>query len=239
MPKKILFLGSSNVDLVIQVPRFHEPGETIIGGDLVTAYGGKGANQAIAARRLGGDVALITKLGNDHFGRKYRGYLIRNGVPSRFLLRNSGLPTGVALIEVGPQGENRIIVSPGANASLSVPDVKKNRMAWKGLRVFATQLEIPLSTVKRGLHMARKTGAITLLNPSPVVPLPADVLSFVDFLVLNQGEAGLLAGMKVRSKGDLGKTAERLLRKKAGNVVITRGARGIFFKNAFLRSGKQ
>jgi ribokinase len=230
MPNRVLVLGSSNVDLVLKVPRFHDPGETILGGDLVTAWGGKGANQAIAARKLGAEVAFITKLGDDPFGKNYRRYLIRNGLKARYLLGSAGLPTGVALIEVGPKGENRIVVAPGANASLSIQDLKRIPEAWKGVRVFATQLEIPLPTVKAALRLAGRAGAVTLLNPSPVTPLPADVLSTVDFLVLNATEAGRLAGREVRTQGDLCRAAERLL-KKVANVVITRGARGVFYKN--------
>jgi len=113
MSKKILVLGSSNIDLILKISRFHQPGETIIGENLVTAFGGKGANQAIAARRLGGNVALITKLGDDHYGKSYRHYLIQNGLPLKCLLKDKKLPTGVALIELNPKGENRIIVSPG------------------------------------------------------------------------------------------------------------------------------
>jgi ribokinase len=124
MGGRILVMGSSNVDLILRVPRFHNPGETITGGNLVTAFGGKGANQAIAAKRLGGEVLFLTKLGNDSFGESYRQYLTENGLPPRFLLQDKKLPSGVAIIELIPKGENRIIVSPGANGSLSVRDLR-------------------------------------------------------------------------------------------------------------------
>ena len=231
MAGRILVLGSSNVDLILRIPRFHNPGETIIGENLVTAYGGKGANQAIAARRLGGKVSFITKLGNDQFGRSYRQYFIRNGLDPKYLLQAPDLPTGVALIELSPQGENRIIVSPGANGSLSIKDLKTLPGIWKEVRVFITQLEIPLPTVRTGLKMAKEHGALTLLNPSPLIPLPPEILSLVDFLVPNEWEAERLTGVKMREKGNFSKMAERLLRKGIRNVVITLGAQGLFFKN--------
>lgn len=231
MAGRILVLGSSNVDLILRIPRFHNPGETIIGGNLVTAYGGKGANQAIAARRLGGKVTFITKLGDDQFGQSYRQYFIQNGLDPKYLLQAPDLPTGVALIELSPQGENRIIVSPGANGSLSVKDLKTSSRVWKGIQVFITQLEIPLPTVRTGLKMAREHGALTLLNPSPLMPIPLGILSLVDFLVPNEWEAARMTGIKMRKKGNFPKMAERLLKKGVRNVVITLGPRGLFFKN--------
>ncbi len=231
MKNRILVAGSSNVDLILRIPRFHDPGETITGNNLVTSYGGKGANQAMAAKRLGGNVTFLTKLGDDPFGRSYRQYFIRNRMNPGCLLRDSKLPTGVAVIEVSTRGENRIIVSPGANAALSVRDVKTLSGLWKESRVFATQLEIPLPTVQAGLAAARRHGAATVLNPSPAIPLPPETLSLVDFLVPNEGEAERLTGMKMNHRGDLPKMAERLLRRGVKNVVITLGPRGLFFKN--------
>jgi ribokinase len=231
MQGRILVLGSSNVDLILHIPRFHHPGETITGQDLATAFGGKGANQAISARRLGGEVVFLTKLGNDSFGASYRKYLAQEGLPARFLLQDSKLPTGVAVIELIPQGENRIIVSPGANGALSVKDLVRHRDIWKGVRVFVAQLETPLDAVVKGLLLAKNKGALTLLNPAPAVPLPPQVFPLVDFLVPNEGEAQLLTGIKMQGKKDLPKMARRLLARGAGNVVITLGAQGLYFRN--------
>ena len=133
MSKKILVLGSSNIDLILKISRFHQPGETIIGENLVTAFGGKGANQAIASKRLGGKPVLITKLGNDHYGQSYYQYLIKNGLDQKWILKDKKLPTGLALIELSPKGENRIIVSPGANRSLSKKDLKRFGPFWSCL----------------------------------------------------------------------------------------------------------
>jgi ribokinase len=224
-------MGSSNVDLILRVPRFHNPGETLTGDNLVTAFGGKGANQAIAAKRLGGEVTFLTKLGVDSFGESYREYLTDAGLPPRFLLQDKKLPSGVAIIELVPRGENRIIVSPGANGSLSVKDLQKHQDAWKGAGVFVVQLETPMNTVKKGLLLARKNGSLTILNPAPAIPLPPKVLSLVDFMVPNEWEAQSLSGIKMKGKKDLPRIAQKLLGRGVKNVVITLGAQGLYFKN--------
>ena len=231
MNKKILVLGSSNVDLILRIPRFHHPGETIQGENLVTVFGGKGANQAIASKRLGGRVIFMTKLGNDSYGKSYYRYLVKNGFHQKHLLKDKKLPTGVALIELVPSGENRIIVSRGANGSLSAKDLRRFTPLWKGAKVFMTQLEIPIETVKVGLKMAKKHGAITLLNPSPPHPLSPDILSSVDFIVPNELEAQSLTGIKWKGKQEIRKTADKLLDMGVRNVVITLGPKGLFFKN--------
>lgn len=231
MSNKILVLGSSNIDLILRIPRFHYPGETILGENLVTVFGGKGANQAIASKRLGGKVAFITKLGNDHYGKSYRRYLIENGLDQKYLLRDKKLPTGIALIELNPKGENRIIVCPGANGTLSEKDLKRLSLLWKSIKVFVTQLEIPIETVKMGLKMAKEYGALTLLNPSPPIRLPSDIFSSIDFIVPNEWEAQSLTGLKMKGNRDIPKMAKRLLERGAQNVVITLGPKGLFFKN--------
>jgi ribokinase len=231
MKGRILVLGSSNIDLILRVPRFPNPGETITGENLVTAFGGKGANQAIAARRLGGEVIFLTKLGRDSFGGSYREYLTDNGLPPRFLLQDKKLPTGVAVIELIPKGENRIIVSPGANGSLSIRDLQKHPDAWRAVGVFVVQLEIPLNTVKKGLLLGKKRGCLTILNPAPALPLSPEILSLVDFLVPNEWEAQSLSGIRMRGKKDLPRIAQALLEKGVKNVVVTLGAQGLYFKN--------
>lgn len=231
MAHEILVLGSSNVDLILRIPRFHHPGETITADNPITVFGGKGANQAISAKRLGGNVSFITKLGNDSYGESYQKYLIENGLPPKFLLKDRKLPTGMALIEVNPAGENRIIVSPGANGSLSGRDLQRVHQMWQGVKVFVSQLEIPLSTVRMALQAARGHGALTLLNPSPSVPLDPDLLSCVDFLVPNELEAESLTGIKMKRDRDLPRIAGKLLGWGVKNVVITLGPKGLFFKN--------
>lgn len=229
MGKKILVLGSSNVDLILRLPRFHLPGETVQAETSVTTFGGKGANQAVAAKLLGGTVTLLTKLGRDGYGQTYRRFLLQKGLDRRGLLQDAKRPTGMALIELNPRGENRIIVSPGANGSLSPKDLQGLPQLWRGIRVFVTQLEIPPATVKNALQMAKRQGALTLLNPSPPLPLPCALLSNVDFLVPNEWEAQSLTGLKMAH--GLPRMAERFLSQGVKNVVITLGPKGVFFKN--------
>jgi ribokinase len=231
MKGKILVLGSSNIDLILKVPRFHNPGETILGENLVTVFGGKGANQAIASKRLGGKTVFITKLGDDHYGQTYRWYLIKSGLDKKCILKDKELPTGIALIELNPEGENRIIVSPGANGSLSENDLKRLGPIWKGISIFVTQLEIPFPTVHIGLKMAKDHGALTLLNPSPPTHLSPNILSLADFLVPNEWEAQYLTGLEMKTDQDIQKMANELLREGTKNVVITLGPKGLFFKN--------
>ena len=231
MPKKILLLCNANVDLIFKIPRFHSPGETILAENLVTAFGGKGANQAITAKRLGGDVLFMTKVGNDHDGKSYRQYLVKNGLDRNLVLEDKKLPTGMAVIELTPKGENRIIASRGANSSLSLDDLNRLKRYWREVMVFVTQLEIPLPTVERGLKMAKEHGAITLLNPSPPVLLPSHILSLVDFIVPNEVEAQLLTGIKRKGVREIRNMAKKLLNTGVKNVVITLGPKGLFFKN--------
>ena len=231
MVKKILVVGSSNVDLVLRIPRFHRPGETITGKNLVTVFGGKGANQAVAAKRLGGRVRFVTKTGNDHYGETYRNYLVENGFARKYILQDKKQPTGMAFVELNPKGENRIIVSPGANGTLTGKDVARLEQPWKGIGVFVTQFEIPLATVQRSLRMAKGRGAITLLNPSPVVSFPPALLSLVDFLVPNESEAQALTGIRLKRNHDLERVGNKLLAMGTGNVVITLGVKGLFYKN--------
>jgi len=231
MGKKILILGSCNVDLVFNLPRFHHPGETILAKSQSTFFGGKGANQAISSKLLGGNVCFITKVGNDLYGKSYRRHLIRNGFDQKTILEDRKAPTGMAVIELTPRGENRIVVFPGANDSLSAKDLKRLQACWRGVELFATQLEIPLPTVERGLRLAKEEGALTLLNPSPPAQLSPHLLSFVDFIVPNEIEPHYLTEIKLRSERDIRKMAERLLKMSAKNVVITLGLKGLYFKN--------
>jgi len=231
MSKQILVLGSSNVDFVLRIPYFHEPGETLQSEDVVTVFGGKGANQAIAAKRLGAPVCFATKLGDDHYGDTYRWYLRRNGLDGKYFLSGRELTTGMAFIELNPKGQNRIIVSPGANGSFSEKDLKNLNFLWKDVRVFVTQLEIPLPTVRMGLKIAKKQGVITVLNPAPATRLPSEFLDQVDFLVPNELEAQILSGIKMKTFHDLTKIGDKLLSLGAKNVVITLGSKGLYFKS--------
>ena len=231
MAGKILVLGSSNVDTILRVPRFPAAGETIRAESRVTAFGGKGANQAVAAKRLGGNVIFITKMGNDSYGQSYRKYLIQSGLDPKGILLEKKAPTGMALIELTPSGENRIIISPGANGALTSKDLGRFSALWKSIAIFVTQMETPLPTVQFALKMAKRHGALTLFNPAPAGPIPPEILSDVDVLVPNETEAQILTGMPMRTEADLSKMAQELLNRGAQNVVITLGSRGLFFQN--------
>ncbi len=231
MENKILVLGNSNVDFVLRIPRFHHAGETMLAESMGTFFGGKGANQAITIKRLGGNVQFVTKVGNDHYGKTYRRYLIESGLRRKLILEDKKLSTGTAVIELTPKGENRIITFLGANSSLSVSDLKRLKQHWNGISVFVTQLEIPVLTVERGIKMAKDEGAITLLNPSPPFRLPSKILSLVDYIVPNESEAQLLTGIKWRRDQEIRYIAAGLLDMGVKNVVITLGSKGLFFKN--------
>src|SRR4030042_6436201 len=218
MEGRILILGSSNIDLILKVPRFHQPGETTAADDRAPACGGKGPKQAVAAKRLGGKVAFVTKLGNDHYGHSYHRYLVKNGLPSECLLKDKKLPTGIALIELTAKGENRIVVSPGSNSSLSVDDLRRCSLLFRKIKVFVTQLVISIETVRMGLKMAKRYDALTLLNPSPSRPLSTEILSLTDFLVPNELEAQSLTGLRMKKDQDIPMIAARLLKMGVKNV---------------------
>jgi ribokinase len=231
MGRKILILGSCNVDLVLKIPRFHHPGETVLAESQTTFLGGKGANQAMSSKRLGGNVCFIAKVGNDLYGKSYHQHLIENGFDRKLILQDRVLPTGMAVIELTPAGENRIIAFLGANSALSVKDLERLQSCWRGVDVFVTQLETPLATVERGLRLAKDQGSLTLLNPSPPAQLSPRFLSLVDFIVPNEMEAQSLTGVRWKGDRDIRKMAERLLEMGAKNAVITLGPKGLFFKN--------
>ncbi|MGX1880787.1 ribokinase [Streptomyces sp. NPDC055287] len=222
----LLVVGSANADLVIGVERRPAPGETVLGSDLAVHPGGKGANQAVAAARLGARTALLARVGDDAHGRLLLESQRAAGVDTAGV-RTGGAPTGVALITVDPSGDNSIVVSPGANARLTPGDVRDAAGLLAGARVVSAQLEIPLETVAEVVR-TRAAGSRFVLNPSPPAPLPAEVLAACDPLVLNEHEAWFMLG------GDSGRHtgkepedwARALLALGARSVVVTLGAEG-------------
>ncbi|WP_214412225.1 ribokinase [Sphaerisporangium fuscum] len=186
-PYDVVVVGSVNADLVVRVDRRPGPGETVLGSDLATYSGGKGANQAVAAARLGARVSLLGRVGADAHGRLLRESLDRDGVDLGHL-HESSTPTGVALISVGPEGDNSIIVSPGANAHLSEEDVAAAAGLIGSARVVSMQLETPLPTVLAAARAARRV----VFNLSPPAPVPAELLSLCDPLVVNEHEASFI-----------------------------------------------
>jgi ribokinase len=215
---EIVVLGSANMDLVVRQPRLPEPGETMFGSSFTTVPGGKGLNQAIAAARVGGDVAFLGAVGGDAFGRELRETLAAAGVDTDAIALVER-PTGTAHIAVLDGGENAIVVVPDANGvELPLDDVQ--REAIRAARYLVVQFERPLPLVAAAVAFARSVGVTTVVTPAPVLPLPEGFLEQVDILVPNAAEARALAG--IDDEAD----AARALSEQVGTVVVTRGARG-------------
>jgi ribokinase len=218
----IAVVGSVNLDIVVTVERHPAPGETVLGDDRVDLPGGKGANQAVAAARLGRQVAIVGRVGGDAAGRGLRAGLAAEGVDVGHLGEDPQAPSGVALIAVVPGGENTIIVSPGANARVGEDDVREAAELLAGAAVTLVQLEVPQVAVDAAVRAARGT---VVLNPAPARPLDAALLAEVDVLVPNRTELGLLAG--AGAPADAGAAVALARRVQGpGSVVVTLGAEG-------------
>ena len=226
--KNILVVGSSNTDMIIKVPRIPRPGETVLGGDFSMAPGGKGANQAVAAARAGGRVTFIARVGDDVFGQQALGNFGSDGIDLRFVRRDGRAPSGVALINVGRDGENSISVASGANALLSPDDVRGAGEAFDGADVLLLQLETPLETVQAAAGMASARGIPVILNPAPARPLEADLLAMAGVLTPNGTEAEILTGVKIEGREDVKKAASVLRARGPRLVVVTLGDQGCY-----------
>jgi len=234
MTARIVVVGSMNMDLVIRSPRIPKPGETIVGGDLVTVPGGKGANQAVAAARLGAQVAMVGRVGKDDFGQKLLNNLTASGVDCRAVIQDASVATGVALIMVDDAGENSIVVSLGANMRLSPEDVEAAEPIIAAAQLLLLQLESPLESVIRAARLARAHGLRVILNPAPAQPAPKALMELVDVLVPNQHEAAMMSGMTPVNEPYQAAVAARALQSMGiDQVVITLGERG-----ALLASGR-
>jgi ribokinase len=228
MPR-ISVIGSANLDLTIRTTRLPRPGETVSGGELLIAHGGKGANQAMAAKRLGAEVRFIACLGRDQFGTEIARHLSEAGFPEDRLVRTSDARTGVALIVVDQHGQNQIAVAPGANHALTVDLIRdrEDDIAWAD--VLLLQLETPIETVHWALEHARSRHVLTILNPAPFRPIPDGIVPLLDVITPNEGEAEALSGLAVKGLAGAVEAGERLRRKGYRNVVITLGAEGAFY----------
>jgi len=234
-PSRIIVVGSINTDLVIRGPRLPAPGETVIGGEFYQASGGKGANQAVAAARAAAEpVTFVGAVGDDGLGRAALDALQRENLVCVYLKSVPGVPSGVALILVDHSGQNLISVAGGANACLSPGDIDAVPDAvFSTARVFLTSLETPLPTIHRGLERAREAGLVTILNPAPasLELVESGILSLVDILTPNAGEAALLASGKIgpddqMADADVIAAARRLQKRGCRHVVVTLGSRG-------------
>ena len=231
---RIVVLGSLNVDLVVTVPRLPRPGETVLGDGLRSCPGGKGANQAVAAARLGGQVAMIGRVGDDGFGAGLIENLDRNGVDSSGVDRDPAAPTGAALIFVEAGGQNMIAVAPGANAVVGASDAQRAAARLGPGDLLVMQLEIPMAVVERAVQAARRAGAFVLLNAAPAQRLEPGLLSQLDALVVNEREANALAANEREANAlvdhdDPSTIAAALLTLGPKIVIVTLGPSGSVF----------
>jgi len=224
---QVVVVGSLNMDLVARAPRLPVPGETLGGTAFTTVPGGKGANQAVAAARLGAATAMIGCVGDDAFGAALTAGLEADGIDTAGVRVAAGTASGVALIVVDDQGRNGIVVVPGANGLLTPDDLERQRGALTASRLVVLQLETPLATVLHAARTARALGRSVVLNPAPAQPLPPELLALADFLVPNEVEAAALSGLPVGSVAEAMVAAERLRGGRDGCVLVTLGERGV------------
>ena len=232
---QVLVIGSSNTDLILKVARIPKPGETVLGGKFARAAGGKGANQAVAAARAGGEVTFIARVGRDANGEQALAGFAAEGIDVKRVIRDEKFPSGVALILVDQDGENSIAVASGANDRLNPADVRRVKLAFSGARILLLQLETPLPTVAAAIELAAASGVQVILNPAPARPLPAQLLRRVYLLTPNQSEAELLTGVTVDDEVAAAKAAGQLLARGVQNVIITMGLHGAFVAGKDLR----
>ncbi len=226
MPPHIAVVGSLNMDLVIRTPRFPGPGETIIGSAFHTIPGGKGANQAVAAAKLGARVSMVGRVGDDAFGAQQLANLSQLGIDVSHVRRDPKAATGVALIVLDEQGQNSIILAPGANMRLTLADLEAAEDVLASAAILVLQLEIPQEVVEQAIGLARARGLITILNPAPARRLPPTLLSQVDVLIPNESETALLTGTEVDDIESARRAAARLRAAGVGTVILTLGGRG-------------
>jgi len=225
----IVEVGSLNMDLVMRMPAIPKPGETLLGGEFHTYPGGKGANQAVAAARLGAQVYMVGSVGEDQFGVELRAILQAEGVDTTHVNTCPGLSTGVALIQVDSSAQNSIALAQGANFSLSSMHVESALKAIGQFDAVILSLEVPIEPLLTAARIAARQGALVILNPAPAQVLPSDLLSVVDILVPNEHEIALLADMKVESETALYQAATRLHAQGLKHLVITLGNRGCIY----------
>ncbi|HDN9021653.1 TPA: ribokinase [Aeromonas salmonicida] len=229
---RLVVMGSVNADHVLRVPHFPRPGETLTGHSYQVVPGGKGANQAVAAARLGAPVSFIARIGDDAIGQQMRQGFEQDGIDVSAVELDETLPTGIAIIYVSDEGENSIGISAEANGALSPAMVKRHEAMIANAHTLLLQLEVPLESVFEAAKLARSHGTRVVLNPAPARPLPAELLALVDLITPNQTEAELLTGVKVSDKASAAQAAARFHQMGISDVMITLGSQGVYCSNA-------
>lgn len=231
MPANVVVIGSLNMDLVTRAPRLPVGGETLIGHSFATVSGGKGANQAVAAARLGAQVSMVGCVGSDDYGVQLRDALLAERIDCEAVSAVED-SSGVALIVVDDNSQNAIVIVAGANGAMTPAVIDRFDAVLQAADVIICQLEIPDATVGHALKRARALGKIVILNPAPASrPLPADWFAAIDYLIPNESEAAVLSGLPVDSQETAERAASQLIAMGAGKVIITLGAQGSLFAN--------
>jgi len=229
--KKIVVVGSCNTDMVVKSDRLPVPGETVLGGAFMMNPGGKGANQAVAIARMGGNVTFISKTGNDLFGRQSVKMYGDENIVTDYIFSDQHLPSGVALIMVDRNGENCIVVASGANGSLSPKDIEKARNVIENADILLMQLEVPMDTVEYAAKLAHEKGIKVVLNPAPAAFLSNELLKCLYAVIPNKTEAEMLSGIKVSDLETAKQAADIIAAKGVDKVVITLGSKGALIKD--------
>jgi ribokinase len=229
--KRIIVIGSSNTDMVIKTEKLPTPGETILGGKFLMNPGGKGANQSVAASRLGGKVTFISKRGNDLFGNQAVGLLMREGVDIKYIVKDPDLPSGVALITVDSTGENSIVVAPGSNGNLLKEDIPSVIFDTGKFEILLLQLEIPIDTVEYSAVTASEHGIKVILNPAPARKLSDNLLKHTWLITPNETEAETITGVIITDIPSAERAAELIQERGVKNVIITLGEAGAYIKS--------
>jgi ribokinase len=229
--KRIIVIGNSNTDMVIKTEKLPAPGETILGGKFLMNPGGKGANQSVAASRLGGKVTFISKRGNDLFGNQAVGLLMREGVDIKYIVKDPDLPSGVALITVDSTGENSIVVAPGSNGNLLKEDIPSVIFDTGKFEILLLQLEIPIDTVEYSAVTASEHGIKVILNPAPARKLSDNLLKNTWLITPNETEAETITGVIITDIPSAERAAELIQERGVKNVIITLGEAGAYIKS--------
>lgn len=229
---KLVVLGSVNADHVLQVASFPRPGETLHGHSYCVIPGGKGANQAVAAARLGADIAFIASVGDDSFGHEMREAFAKEGMNTEAVMIEEGVPTGIAMIQVAATGENSICISAEANACLSPARIEPHHHLIENADTLLMQLETPIETIEAAAKVAKQSGTRVVLNPAPAQSLSDDLLQLVDMITPNETEAELLTGVKVEDMASAQKAADVLHAKGIKQVMITLGSQGVWISQS-------